>query len=288
MKKEPVMNMLEIMQLHRTREILNASDERCLGFRTIPTPENAIPIGSSKVGGDADLPPSIAWPTRNDCPLDFLLQLDLAEIPEGLRNGFLPDSGLLSFFYDAQGGAWGFDPDDKGSWKVIFFHGEEDELVRTANPGSTHRSRYTPCAVEYYESLCPKWREVRDDPALSGHPYEIATFDNFVTVVVPEVPVHRIMGEPDGIQSSSEDMQRQCQFVSHGLYMGGSGGPAFDHAKAKDLEPTAKEWKLLLQLDSDSDPGMQWGDKGRLHFWIREQDLAERNFEDVWMILECV
>jgi hypothetical protein len=33
MKKEPVMNMLEIMQLHRIRKILNASEERCLGFR---------------------------------------------------------------------------------------------------------------------------------------------------------------------------------------------------------------------------------------------------------------
>jgi hypothetical protein len=31
-----------------------------------------------------------------------------------------PTSGLLSFFHDAVSqSAWGFDPDDKGSWAVI-------------------------------------------------------------------------------------------------------------------------------------------------------------------------
>ncbi len=31
---------------------------------------------------------------------------------------------------------------------------------------------------------------------------------------------------------------------------------------------------------------MMRGDAGRLYFYIRRQDLAERRFEDVWMILQ--
>jgi uncharacterized protein YwqG len=32
---------------------------------------------------------------------------------------------------------------------------------------------------------------------------------------------------------------------------------------------------------------MMWGDGGRLYFWIPRESLAQRRFEDVWMILQC-
>jgi uncharacterized protein YwqG len=287
MEKKPLMEILEIMGLHRVLKILNESEETCLGFRTIPTDEEPLAIGSSKVGGKPDLPSSLPWPVGNDKCLDFVAQINLAEIPGNLQNDLLPKSGMLYVFYNAESGAWGFCPADNVHWRVLFFQGDRDALVRTRKPGPIERATYRPCGVEFYESLCPDWHEVRNHPALNEHADEVARFDNFVTMVFNKVPVHQIMGDPHGIQSSPEDMQRKCQFVSHGLYMGGSGGPPFDEAEAIQLEPGAKEWRLLLQLDSDSDPGMQWGDRGRLYFWIREQDLAAKNFNAVWMILEC-
>jgi uncharacterized protein YwqG len=53
------------------------------------------------------------------------------------------------------------------------------------------------------------------------------------------------------------------------------------------LEPGAKDWKLLLQLASDEDTEMMWGDGGTLYFWIREADLPDRDFSKVWIILQC-
>ncbi|UDQ99492.1 DUF1963 domain-containing protein [Lentisphaerota bacterium WC36G] len=32
---------------------------------------------------------------------------------------------------------------------------------------------------------------------------------------------------------------------------------------------------------------MCWGDSGMIYFWIRKQDLKARNFENVWLHLQC-
>ena len=49
---------------------------------------------------------------------------------------------------------------------------------------------------------------------------------------------------------------------------------------------SAADWRLLLQLDTDNDAGMMWGDTGVLYFWIREQDARAKDFSKVWVILQ--
>ena len=50
----------------------------------------------------------------------------------------------------------------------------------------------------------------------------------------------------------------------------------------------ADRWQLVLQVDSDSDAGMQWGDAGRVYVCIiRKEDLAACRFERCWTILQC-
>lgn len=49
----------------------------------------------------------------------------------------------------------------------------------------------------------------------------------------------------------------------------------------------AGDWHLLLQIDSDDDTGMMWGHAGRIYYWIREQDLMVRVFDEAWLILQC-
>lgn len=56
------------------------------------------------------------------------------------------------------------------------------------------------------------------------------------------------------------------------------------------LAPLAKNsgrWNLLMQVDSNEDNGMMWGDLGRLYLWITSEDLAARKFENCWLILQC-
>jgi len=286
MKKESIMRMLELLKLSRIAKILGGYPT-CTGFCIVPTCDDAISVGSSKIGGNPDLPPSVPWPEWKGNYLDFLMQFNLSSIPEDLRPNLLPASGRLYFFYDHESSTWGFDPKDKGSWRVLFSQEGQDALVRTQKPKGLGLGTYQTCKVEFYEAVCPHWQEVRNHPVLKNNPEAVRQFDILMEEFLTG-PAHQIMGDPHAIQSSPEGMQRKCQFVSHGLYMGGSGGPPFDTAKAQELEAGAKDWRLLLQLGSDWHAGMHWGDRGRLYFWIREQDLKVKNFDDVWMILESL
>ncbi len=80
-------------------------------------------------------------------------------------------------------------------------------------------------------------------------------------------------------------MELECQLVTNGIWCGDQKG--YEDPRVPTLEPGAADWRLLLQLDSDDNPKWMWGDAGRLYFWIREQDLAERNFSRVWCIEQC-
>jgi len=49
----------------------------------------------------------------------------------------------------------------------------------------------------------------------------------------------------------------------------------------------AGEWQLVLQIDSDIETGMEWGDMGRLFLCARKEDLAARRFDRCWMVMQC-
>jgi uncharacterized protein YwqG len=80
-------------------------------------------------------------------------------------------------------------------------------------------------------------------------------------------------------------MQVKAQLVSHGLYCGDLSG--YKDPRAAKLGTSATEWRLLLQIDSDEEAGMMWGDAGRIYFWLRREDLAARKFDAAHAILQC-
>lgn len=70
------------------------------------------------------------------------------------------------------------------------------------------------------------------------------------------------------------------------------GGKSFANedpsdAELKELSEGAKDWRLLLQFDSDDDLKVMWGDAGIIYFWIREQDARAGRFERAWVVLQC-
>lgn len=101
----------------------------------IPTADDAIQIGQSKIGGTPDVPTDFIWPhTNNNQPLYFLCQLNLAEVKTYDSNNLLPADGLLSFFYDATGQPWGYDPNDGDGFHVFHFTQAPDSLKRMQQP----------------------------------------------------------------------------------------------------------------------------------------------------------
>jgi uncharacterized protein YwqG len=80
-------------------------------------------------------------------------------------------------------------------------------------------------------------------------------------------------------------MQLECQLVAHGLYCGDASG--YEDPRAQALEPGATDWRLLLQIDSEEDAGMMWGDSGRIYYWMTRDALAGRRWDEAHMILQC-
>ena len=85
--------------------ILAASQQAIVLRRHFPP--HLAPESRSFYGGVPHVPGAFAWPRdpASDKPLHFILQLDLAEVPEAARLGLLPASGALMFFLDLQWGA---------------------------------------------------------------------------------------------------------------------------------------------------------------------------------------
>jgi uncharacterized protein YwqG len=97
------------------------------------------------------------------------------------------------------------------------------------------------------------------------------------------LPQHQIGGFPSPVQG--DIMELECQLVSHGIYCGDESG--YRDPRATELGASARDWKLLLEFDSDDDLDVMWGDGGMLYFWVREQDARAGKFADTWLVLQC-
>jgi hypothetical protein len=95
-------------------------------------------------------------------------------------------------------------------------------------------------------------------------------------------PDHRLLGHERPVQHG-HIQARLCQLAANGIE---PYGTASDSDEIRGLEAAAVDWVLLAQFDSDDAAGMQWGDVGRLYYWIRRGDLAARRFDDVWVIAQ--
>jgi uncharacterized protein YwqG len=241
---------------------------------------HADQISRSKLGGIPTVPAGFEWPDWNGVPLQFLCQLDLAELQGALPLEWLPDSGLLSFFYDEGQSTWGFDPADLGSWRVMQF--EADVVLAPAIfPQGSNAASVLPEVFLKFEKQASLPDPERAGLHFSQIPDE--AWEYLEGYRFPEEPLHQIAGWPCAVQN--EGMELECQLASNGVYVGGSDGYGSDEAKR--LAEGSGQWRLLLQLDSDDDAEMQWGDVGRLYFWVKEAESAKGDFSGVWMILQC-
>jgi uncharacterized double-CXXCG motif protein len=259
---KPVKLLLAGAALGRRAATLEAL--ACRGIRFGLTPVSRLAVGRSRFGGLPDLPRGSDWPSRQGAQLDFLLQVNLAELTRVLPESPLPKAGWLWFFYDTENCPWGGDRDDWNGWQVSYWDGPAIELVRALAPDwLATDARFPVCSlslqrVEWlpdYKAPCVRTLKLSET--------ELTAYRQTLKKLrAPEGnPLHKLLGWPDTIQN---DMAELCSRVVGG-----------------------KDWRILLQLDSEEGAGMMWGDAGRLYFWIRERDLIARRFDRCWAMLQC-
>ena len=194
--------------------------------------------------------------------------------------GSFPGPGCCPFLRGGFATGMGFDPADRGAWAVI----------HTAD-GAAVRPREAPGAVPAEGRFAATGLSA--DRELTFVPWESFTAESlamtceeirvYARVLPSDDPViHRLLGHPDPVQG---DMQLECQLVANGVYCGDASG--YRDPRAARLRPGAADWRLLLQVDSQDDAGMMWGDVGRLYYWIRQEDLTAGRWDRTWLILQC-
>ena len=238
--------------------------------------ENKIAIGQTKIGGRPDLPRQIVWPTETRVDEDtqeesmksmsFIAQINLSEVARYDTEKLLPKSGCLYFFYTAEQDAWGDDYEDGNKFKVIYWEGNSNELKRTEFPNDLdEEARFKAGSVKIASEM--------NLPSIENKFFENWTEeekDNFSYDILEEFydgePKNKLFGYADVVQ---DEMELECELVTNGLNCDDLSG--YDDPRVKAHEPNAKNWRLLLQIDSNEKNGMMWGDCGMIYFWIKRK-----------------
>lgn len=58
-------------------------------------------------------------------------------------------------------------------------------------------------------------------------------------------------------------------------------------SRAREIVESWDDWLLLFQMSSDKEQKWLFGDCGKLYFYIKKDDLKNRDFSNVWYNLQC-
>lgn len=249
-----------------------------------------IPIGCSKFGGCPDLPPDTNWfrTKATDIPMSFLAQVNLSDAAPFDLDNKLPKHGMLYFFYDCSpdGMVWGFDPEDSDRWKVFFYDGDLSQLIRQAVPDDLETNDNGFCfgaarmRFESYMELPSPESDLCNNLDFPEHEDQDLYWDWVEEAC--ENGTNKLLGHADPVQSG---MELECEIVTHNISCGTPDG--YQLAIQRCLDKNVGHWNLLMQIESNEELGMMWGDLGRLYFWITDEDLSAQHFENSWLILQC-
>ncbi len=258
--------------------------------------ETKLPLGASKIGGKPHLPRAFEWPyyegeSYDDIwenrPLAFLMQINLAEIKAYDTEHRLPEKGMLYFFYDMITMKWGIDSSDEGSARVFYYDVEANELVETDFPEFPEEEDnphdFPECQLTFStEKSIPSYEEfseLYDDTDWEEYDEAAVTFG--IDIELDPAEHTKLLGYADLIQG---DIGLECEMGTRGVEW-----QKLSPAEKADVREKARDFVLLAQIGTIEADGAEWmwGDCGCLYFCMRREDLEARNFDAVWMVLQC-
>lgn len=280
MQRDAVRATIQTAGLSRIQSNLEALMLNSVRLTSTPAPDDSLAVGMSKLGGTPDLPDAVQWPMMADVPLSFVAQINLTDAQSLDTDKLLPASGLLSFFYDANQQTYGSDPADRAGYKVLYT-ADTSTLKRRPFPDALpEAARFSACSLTLSSEVTLPQRPNLLDDKLDWNDIERKAYSDMMVAFPSEADHqqihHRLLGHSDDLQ---DDMHLQAQLFSHGLTDDQS-------PEAASLLAGAKDWVLLLQVDSDPNANMQWASTGLLYFWISRQDLQAGNFDKGWVVLQ--
>ena len=256
--------------------------------------------GTSKIGGKPDLPKDFQWfyykgedykKIVENRPLSFLMQINCEEVHKYDKESLLPEKGMLYFFYELFTMTWGFSPQDRGSAKVFYYDGEIEDLVSTDFPKDMEKDCIIPESKIDFESMNDYPIDFLDYYDVDDSDEEIdrkeKEFEKDLKELGYKADTTKLLGYPELIQG---EYWEECEGVAgKNIYYGSAPIKYGSDEVKKSIKENAKDWILLMQVSEleIGDYGLYFGDSGKIYFNIRKEDLKNKNFDNVWLILQC-
>ena len=242
----------------------------------------------AQLGGLPTLPIN-SWPVWDGHgPLSHVLSFDCAPVAELLPGLGIPHDGRLAFFYfdgsydDFQSSVGTWDPSTHPGFRVLHLHPEWStpaNITNAATPAPPGLKPFAPVALTAIRTLTWPDHETpiaeqmwlrhglagpRDGVA-SG-PVE-ALYNALWELPGAGYDTHQIGGHPCPQQGPVE---MEVEQLRRGLV-----GEPFEWGDP-DVKSAASTWQLLLQVASDDDPDMMWGDVGQLYYLVTAMEKPEQ------------
>ena len=244
--------------------------------------------GLTKFGGKPDVPEDFEWAYYNGRPLSFLMQLDLSEMPPTplphLYLLWLPKTGVLSFFYELETKPQSIDDEDNGFARVYWFE-DINALHEAEFPDDLkHRLPELGIAAKSEKSYQSYPDFLLQRPKLTEEWERFETAQRSIGIE-EDKNITKMLGWADPVRGN---MTVACELMSRGYNLADEQGksevPPLDKQEAEQW--SAKDWAPLLQLDTVTSGDFCLDLGGRLYFYIRLDDLASRNFNDIMLFLQ--
>ena len=272
--------------LKRMTEARREGPRRWFGLRKgeVTMVRQALPVapGASKLGGLPDVPAGFEWPQLKGKPLGFIGQLRCADLPAAGLEALWPTDGMLHFFYDVEEQPWG--GDDIAAETPFVRYTETTSELRPARPPSGAPTGFILPQFGLEPEVVPTLPDFQA-PETSALGFTDAEVEAYIEIHSSYRdsfrgggPDHQVGGHADNVQG---DVRVEFEVYTN---------PDADPRTKEDwiaAEGRAKDWRLLLQVDTDNDLGVMWGDAGMIYFGIRADDLRRRRFNRAQVMLQC-
>ncbi|WP_176696052.1 DUF1963 domain-containing protein [Phenylobacterium immobile] len=217
----------------------------------------------SKLGGAPNLPPHLAWPIGVKGPQAFIAQLDLGVARNCGGPDWAPSSGALYVFLDDD--RFGFGDEIR----VLFSPTLGEAPAQFPETlGRKHRYKEKRLRMEHFPSTpSADWVDIDPGSAMIEQLEE----DAALSQPPNDSPDHRLFGYPAEIQSGQ--LWLECEHLACGRE-----GSVYAERPSEAFIRSAEDWRLLLQIDTDEQVGMSYGDGGMFYVFIREADARQADF----------
>ena len=251
---------------------------------------NSEIIDKSKIGGKPYLPKDFIWPYYQELPLSFLAQINLEEVNSLDKDKLLPSKGMLYFFYELETEEWGYHPESKGCAKVFYYEDISNFSLIDFPKDIKDYCKVPEFKVAFKSNISlPSYENfylfLKEHDTFKEQDISFSDFiPLYDELFIPDNNYTKLLGYPEVIQNP---MEEECEAVIRGFNMGGI--ESYPKKYQKEIRSASKDWILLFQMDTveTSDYELMFGDSGHIYFWIKKEDLANKNFENIWLILQC-